>query len=126
MATDGYRTSGWQTVVGLRMAEDGWIPLDIACEVHEGTLIVLVSGELDTASRGRLAATVAAELDRHQVEAVIIDLGALEFMDSTGLHDIALLCDSADRLGVTVSVHGTRPHVRRVFEITRLEHFLDD
>lgn len=106
---------------------DDWrlTPLEISHERRDDTLIVFLAGELDVMSQGQLAMAVeSAGID--DVRTVIVDMGALDFMDSTGLKDIANLRDTCEQRDVQVMVHGARPQVRRVFEITGLTEFLAD
>lgn len=107
---------------------DDWrpTPLDISYELLDDTMVVFLTGELDVMSQGKLAGTIAAVDGAQTVTTVIVDMGRLDFMDSTGLKDIAMLRSDAEQRGVRVMVHGAQPQVRRVFEITGLLQFLDD
>jgi anti-anti-sigma factor len=107
---------------------DDWrlTPLEISHERRDDTLIVFLAGELDVMSQGQLALAVESAGIDGGVQTVIVDMGALDFMDSTGLKDIANLRLTSEQRGVQVMVHGARPQVRRVFEITGLTEFLDD
>ena len=96
------------------------------CEVHDDTMVVFLAGEFDAMSQGQLEIAVSNVPDRQRATTIIVDLGGLEFMDSTGLRDLICLRSSVASEGVEVSVRGARPHVRRLFEITALTHFLDD
>lgn len=107
---------------------DEWrpTPLDISYELRDDTMVVFLAGELDVMSHGKLAEAIANVEGADAATMVIVDMGRLDFMDSTGLKDIALLRADSERRGVQVMVHGAQPQVRRVFEITGLTEFLDD
>ncbi|HKU94996.1 MAG TPA: anti-sigma factor antagonist, partial [Vineibacter sp.] len=54
---------------------------------------------------------------------VILDLGAVEFMDSSGLGAIVALLKRIGRDGDLV-LAGTRPAVRKLLQITRIDRIL--
>jgi len=82
--------------------------------------VVALNGELDVAG----AALLEHELDRisadHAPSAVVLDLSALDFMDSTGLRLIVLADARAREEGRQFAVVRGAPDVHRVFEITRM------
>jgi anti-anti-sigma factor len=76
--------------------------------------LLSVHGELDLATVDE----VRARLDALQAErrAVVLDLDALQFMDSTGIRLVLQAAQDAERTGWSFAVtRGSRP-VRRVFE----------
>jgi anti-anti-sigma factor len=88
-----------------------------------GVTRVTLSGELDMATAPQLEDTLfRAACDS---VAVILDLGELEFMDSTGLHVIlcghARLAEANCRLVLIAGGH----QVQRIFEITGTDHQLE-
>ncbi|MDQ5834621.1 MAG: STAS domain-containing protein [Actinomycetota bacterium] len=96
---------------------DAVLPLAVKRTSLDGVDVLLVEGEIDIASAGRLIAVLnQAVVDA--VRSVVVDLSAVAFMDSTGL---ALLLNAHRRL--TRSRRGFAVvcpdgPVRRVFEIT--------
>ena len=97
--------------------------LTVRCQPSGDTLVVFVAGELDLASSGRLPA-VTEWRDPH-FTSVAIDCSELEFIDAAGLGDIVALSAAAAADGVQLTVRGAPPHIRRVFEITDLDSFLE-
>jgi anti-anti-sigma factor len=93
---------------------------------RNGTVAVIAAtGELDLSG----AAVLEAELDRLAEEpelgTIVLDLRALEFMDSSGLRLIVLTDMRARESGRRFAlVRGTET-VHRVFEITRMSERLD-
>jgi anti-anti-sigma factor len=85
-------------------------------EVRSSEGVCYVSGELDLAS--------AAEFHRFVTEAadpsreLVLDVGGLTFVDSTGMRAIARLASSC-RHGVVL--RHPRPVVRKVFDIVQME-----
>ena len=90
------------------------------------TRTVATSGELDLATVNTLA-RVLDELDREGAETIVLDLGLLEFIDSSGL---ALLVINHKRFNLNRGASCLRllparaDSVRRVFSITGLDQSL--
>ena len=88
----------------LSVAEDG-----------SGGLRVAIGGELDVGTIERLDGDLDALMAR-SAERAVVDLGQLEFMDSSG---VALLLRIAHRFG-EVELHHARPSVRRTLGLLGL------
>lgn len=88
---------------------------EVAVLSEEGTPVIQVSGELDISSVDSVRPFVEDVL-RLEPERVVFDLGAVEFMDSSG---IALLL-SAARSVPTVELRNLPQIMRRVIEMTGL------
>ena len=98
---------------------------DVEIEVTEdgATLVVALAGEVDLRSAGRLGVALNAVL-RRGGGPVVVDLGALRFIDSSGL---ALLVNAARRLdqagrGFAIAAPPGPP--RRAIELARLDRAL--
>jgi len=93
----------------------------IAAAGRDGTLL-RICGELDTASRdvveAEAMATILAE------SSVIIDLAELTFCDSNGIAMFIVVDEKAKAEGTSLVVRGAAPQVRRVFEITGVDHII--
>jgi anti-sigma B factor antagonist len=97
--------------------QDGWQPFRCDVEADRGMVRVVPHGELDVAT--------APEVDRHLRELaesgfdnVVLDLRALEFMDSTGLR-LIMRADAVARAdGATFTLIPGPPGVMRVFEVS--------
>ena len=92
-------------------------------ERHDGTAVVVVSGELDLAVVDDLRATLARP--EAQADTVILDLRGVTFIDSSGLSVIVAshqrMRASERRLAILV----TRPSaVQRLFELCGLSETL--
>lgn len=91
--------------------------LSIRPERREGGHVLHLSGELDLASAGVLD-TAIAELCADGAERVVLELGELEFMDSTGLRSV-LVGDELCRVGGGELLIGeVSRQVGRLFEIS--------
>lgn len=86
---------------------------------------VVVAGEVDLASAGELRTAIAG-LTARRPERLVVDLGAVTFVDSSGLGAIAGGLRSQREHGGELKVVGAAAHVRRVFEISGLGELLAD
>jgi anti-sigma B factor antagonist len=80
-----------------------------------GIVTIRPTGELDIATAARLEAALVA--DRKPGDRVVLDLAALEFVDSTGLRAIVRGAEAARRNGWELRLRPGPPPVQRVFEI---------
>ena len=85
--------------------------------------VVALHGELDVASAPRVR-TVVDDVRRHGATRIVIDLRALEFMDSQGPHVLLDLQATSDDGGPSLLVVPGQRAVQRVFELTRTEPVL--
>lgn len=92
-------------------------PFEIHSECEAGTGRLTVVGELDMATVPQLEAKVHAMLAR-EVHALIIDLGKLRFIDSSGLRLLIILRDRAAAEGWTLSLLRPSGRVLSIFALT--------
>ncbi len=91
--------------------------LEISSEVLGGATRVRLEGELDLASAHAIEERLAA-IEEQRPERVVIDLGGLTFIDSSGLR-VFLLADSRAReQGFELLLAPGPEPVQRVFEMT--------
>jgi anti-anti-sigma factor len=72
---------------------------DVRLECKGGDVRVLFSGDLDLAARGALTSATDRALETAGRQRVVLDLSAVERIDSTGLRDLiesVLRCDQAE------------------------------
>ena len=88
------------------------------------TFIVALSGELDSASEPTVRDALA-RADQAEPRRLIIDLRELTFIDSTGLHLLASVCEHCRREGLPqLHVRPAPEPVHRIFQLTGLEQRL--
>lgn len=83
--------------------------------------VVRVRGELDLDSTEQLAAVLS---ECHG--AVLVDLGGVTFMDSSGLGTLIRARNRLGDEGGSLAVERAGRNVRRLFEVTGLTDFLAD
>ena len=98
--------------------------LEVRNQTLGGCLIVRVAGELDLATAPVLRDHVLGQLALGQTN-LVIDLGRVPFLDSTGVSALVVAHREADARGGSVRLAGARRSVRRVFEITRLDRLFE-
>jgi anti-anti-sigma factor len=91
-------------------------------EIHERRsseqVTLALQGELDFCSGAELAIRLADE--GRSGARIVVDLAALEFMDSAGMGVLHRAAKWAGEEGWTLSLTGPRPNVRRVLALTDL------
>ena len=89
---------------------------------------LVLTGEFDLAGVQQFQEAIA-KAEAQQPKALLIDLGGLSFMDSSGLRALVMAEERARAAQRRLAIVPGPPHVRRVFEITQLEqrlHLIDD
>jgi anti-sigma B factor antagonist len=89
-------------------------------ERQAGATIVTFTGDLDIASEADATATLEAALDGAGM--LVADLRELDFLDSTGVRVLLTADLRAREQGVRFGVARGGGMVRRLFEVTRIDH----
>jgi anti-sigma B factor antagonist len=94
------------------------VNVELSTRRGDGQAVVVLSGELDVTE----AASVAASLSEVATSGrdVIVDLGGLEYIDSSGLAALVLARQQARRSGCDLLLAAPRQQVLRMLAITRL------
>jgi len=95
--------------------------LGLSSERHADVVVLAVSGELDLATVPALSRELHAVEETHP-KRVIVDLSELEFMDSSGLHELLRALKRASENNPRLSLRRGPPAVQRLFELTNTEH----
>lgn len=90
----------------------------------EGRVVVIVHGSLDLPEVGPLRA-ILNEICAGDCPAVVVDLTDVTFIGSSGLGILIQAKRDLDELGRSLVVRGAAPPIRKTFEITQLDHFLE-
>jgi anti-sigma B factor antagonist len=93
-------------------------PFDVALEQRGDDLWVLPEGDLDLAAAPDFAEALSLAR-RSDATAIVVDLGGLQFLDSTGLGVLVRACTSPD--GTRMRLKPGPPAVMRVLSVSGLE-----
>ena len=95
------------------------------CEVsrEEGQAVISPRGELDMATVGAVEQRLT-QLRSTGVEKIVLDLGGLSFMDSSGLHLVMRWANAASSDGFAFELEPGPPPVQRIFDLTAVHDTL--
>jgi anti-sigma B factor antagonist len=95
------------------------------CEVtpERDQVVVRPRGELDMATVGQVEQELR-HLRRSGFRTLVLDLGGLTFMDSTGLHLAMRWANDAAQDGFSFEIEPGPPPVMRVFALAEMTHGL--
>lgn len=88
-----------------------------------GRVTVTARGQVDIATAPRLAEAVAKALAQGVTE-VVVDLAAVDFLDSAGVRALVQSARAAEQAGAALYLDGAQGWVARVLEITGVGGYL--
>jgi anti-sigma B factor antagonist len=113
-------------LIGLVPAHVGGgvgVAVSVSTTREDGVGTVTVTGELDLASGDGVTRAIGQEITAPDTTAVLVDLSALTFLDSSGISVLVKGRREADKTGVSYRVTGVTGMVRQVLSLTGLlEH----
>ena len=113
-------------VIGIVGGEMGWTGMDgieLNVEKNGGQAVVSVVGEIDLTSAPRLDDEVTGLIEGATKD-LVIELGGVSFMDSTGLRVLLKASKLLGSTGGTLTLRGPSEPVRRLLEVSGLHtHF---
>ena len=86
---------------------------------HDGAAVLQVAGDIDMQTAGALRDRLSECLETG-VPRVVVDLSAVDFLDSSALGALVAAARSASDGGGVLRVAAPKPHVLKIFQITRL------
>jgi anti-sigma B factor antagonist len=98
------------------------VNLAIRTEVVNGDLVVSISGEVDLVTASDLRQALAQALERSS--RLVVDVGDVTFIDSTGLSALADAHRRAHDAGGAMILRRPSPMLKRLLQITRLDTLL--
>jgi anti-anti-sigma factor len=99
-------------------------PFSIAVQRSDREVSIAVVGDLDLASADRLEREVAQQCAAGNTR-LLIDLGEVDFIDSTGLRVLLALRNDAKRKAHVLTLVPPSPAARRIFTITGTRALFD-
>jgi anti-anti-sigma factor len=97
-------------------------PTRVISAAEPDGIVLRICGELDMASRDVVEPEVMAVILSES--SVIIDLAELTSCDSNGIAMFIAVDEKAKAAGTNLVVRGALPQVRRVLEITGVDHII--
>lgn len=91
---------------------------DVAVHRRDSAVVVVPKGEIDLATVDLVRE--AADGQRKTGDDLVLDLRAVEFMDTSGLRYVLEMVDRAEREGFAVRIVRGPKAVQRVFEVSGL------
>lgn len=91
---------------------------------YDGLTVVTVSGDIDVFTSPRLRETLLDLIEKGQVN-LLVDLGEVEFLDSTGLGVLVGIYHRLRNREGSMSLIGGNERVRRVFHVTQLDRIFE-
>ena len=85
---------------------------------------IAAAGELDIATAPELLRRLDASIDANPGSAIVIDFGAVTFVDSTGLGALMVARRRARTHGGRVGIVNARPAVQMTLQVTGLDKLL--
>ena len=98
--------------------------MELSIHNNHGVTVVMVSGEMDTGNSTQLG----EELDHLLAEGsrkLVIDLGKVGFMNSSGLATLVRYYKLARSNCGDIALAALQPPVRQVFQLSRLDRVFD-
>lgn len=92
---------------------------------RDGVVTVVVAGEVDLATRDRLAAVLTRALTELRPARLVVDLARVPFMDAAGLGVLMAARRRAERTGVGLAVAHPSPMITLLLRLTGLLALLD-
>ena len=81
--------------------------------------VLKLEGRLDASSAKNIKAKVDSLTKENRVK-LVIDMGAVDFIDSSGLGSLVSSLRSVNKLGGDIRISALQDQVRAIFELTRL------
>ncbi len=88
-------------------------------------VIVQISGRMTLGRELEMLGRVVAEILDTGSKKIVIDLGAVNYMDSAGLGEVVACRRAVDAVGGSFALAGAEGKVRDLLEVTRIDRVLD-
>ncbi len=92
-------------------------PLDIATVYADGTLRLVLTGELDIATAPLLDAALSAA-EATGATRILVDMAGVPFIDSSGLSSILRAVERSTADGNRLSIVSPAPQAKRLFDLS--------
>jgi anti-sigma B factor antagonist len=98
----------------------------LRCEVFssEHRAVLEVSGEVDVATAPLLHREACATLEP-PIQGLVLHLGSISFMDSSGLRAMTRIHAAASERHISFALTAVPPCVQRILQVTNMDEFFD-
>ncbi|MGH7213858.1 MAG: STAS domain-containing protein [Tepidisphaeraceae bacterium] len=96
--------------------------MSVKCEQYNQVCVMAVAGDFSGENTVAAKKAVEENIDQHQVVDFIVDLEKADFLDSDGLETLLWIKRRCEDLFGQVKLVNLGESVRKILEITRLEH----
>jgi len=86
--------------------------------------VLVLEGRLDASSAKDVKEKVGTLIKENRVR-IVMDMGAVDFMDSSGLGSLVASLRSVNKLGGDIKIASLQDPVRVIFELTRLHRVFE-
>jgi len=100
------------------------VDLNLTTQHIDGTAVIALVGEVDIHTAARLRKEISRALSNGCYD-LIVDLGGVEFMDSSGLHTLVGALKKVRAYDGSLRLVGARERVLKIFRITHLTKVFD-
>lgn len=112
--------NGWSTAVTTLPAEQmDADDLHVEGDLQDGRATLRLVGEVDFYNAGRLGEAME-DLQRSGASTIVVDMARLEFIDSSGLHQLVRALRRQRESDGDVMLRAPKPSTRRVLDIVGL------
>jgi anti-sigma B factor antagonist len=92
--------------------------LGLDCELRGTTAELVLTGDLDMAAAFKLEPAIERVISQNDVDELVLDLGAVNFIDSAGLGSLLSTNERLNDLGIKSQIKRPSQAVERVLDAT--------
>ncbi|RZU49050.1 anti-sigma B factor antagonist [Krasilnikovia cinnamomea] len=96
-------------------------PLHVDVRRTASVTTVVIAGEVDQVTSAEMSKAVAGVLQEDRNSHVVLDLGNVTFLDSSGIRALVICRGDAEQLGIRLEIRPVHDRVRRVLHVCGLE-----
>jgi anti-anti-sigma factor len=91
--------------------------MPVSVDIAGGTARIVLTGDLDYSTRGEIQHAIQQVLEAERIAAIVVDLAAVTFLDSSAIGALLTLQQSATRQGQSLVLADCSHAIRDVFSI---------
>jgi anti-anti-sigma factor len=95
--------------------------MNIELSTAGGSMVLRLAGRFDFTTRNEFMARAGDAIAQAQASEIRIDMGAVEYIDSSALGMLLMMRDMVKKSGKSVSLVGARGIVRQVLDTAQFE-----